>query len=157
VTANLEILVIEDDDTTRDVLVGAMKEMFPSISVVTAGDGVEALAQIEKRVPSLLILDMMMPLKTGAEVLRELSDRGQNLPVIVMSGFFKTKREVAEKAQIPEDCFEFVRKPFTFKDFVELIAKMLPQNGDISIRRREASGQRTDPHLPAIPQAPPAS
>jgi CheY-like chemotaxis protein len=70
-----EILIVEDEDDLRNILVELMREHFPDFSIVTAGDGEAALEQINRYTPSLLILNMIMPRKTGAEVLRELSNR----------------------------------------------------------------------------------
>ena len=63
-----KILVVEDDDTLREVY--SLKLSMEGFVVATAGDGREALELASKAQPDLIILDMMMPRMDGIEFLR---------------------------------------------------------------------------------------
>ncbi|MBW2616991.1 MAG: response regulator [Deltaproteobacteria bacterium] len=74
---------------------------------MAAKDGEEALQYLNKNTPSFLILNMMMPRKTGGEVLKKLSNRSERFPILVVSGYVESKEQVSEIGQILEDRFEF--------------------------------------------------
>ena len=80
------VLLVEDDETTRLPMSQLLE--LSGYEVDTAADGPEALRALGKRRPSMVLLDLMMPLMDGVEVLRrirkdpDLSD----LPVLVLSG-----------------------------------------------------------------------
>jgi CheY-like chemotaxis protein len=79
------ILVVEDDPALRDVLGSVLAE--DGWRVVTASDGGEALASVERDHPSAILLDLMIPRVDGFEVLRTLREQPatRDLPVIVVT------------------------------------------------------------------------
>lgn len=123
--AGKTVLIAEDDRLLCEVLAEVIIKEFPGISVRIAYDGIEALEQIAKNRPSLLILNMMMPGKGGAEVLQELWRLKIALPTFVMSGYVKSKAEVAKLGGVPLSSFEFLAKPFKLEKFNKIIGKLL--------------------------------
>ena len=119
------VLIAEDDYTLRKILEEFLVQAFKGISVVHAENGVEALQFIHRKPSSLLILNMMMPRMGGAEVLHELSKGGMRIPKLVMSGYYKTKEQVAADARVPEEFFEFMNKPFPMGDFLGKVEVLL--------------------------------
>lgn len=84
-----KILICEDD---KDLLyMFSMKFKKDGWDVKTARDGEEGLEQIEKNDFDLVLLDLMMPKKTGFQVLEELRANPiyRDLPIIVLSGLDK--------------------------------------------------------------------
>jgi two-component system nitrate/nitrite response regulator NarL len=79
------VLVAEDDPLTRSgielLLRGAGYEI-----VATAATGTAALDELARSRPDLLILDIQMPERSGLDVLRTLRNRGDNRPVILLTG-----------------------------------------------------------------------
>ena len=68
-----EIFVVDDDEDMRDILAGALApEGFP---VTTFEDGETLLAAAGTRVPICLFLDVVMPGRSGLEILQELRAR----------------------------------------------------------------------------------
>jgi len=124
------VLIAEDDPLMREILEDIIKEHFKRFSVVAVNDGEEALQYLNKNTPSLLILNMMMPRKSGGEVLRELSNRSERFPILVVSGWVESKKQVSELGQISGDRFEFLKKPFPIKDMVGIVKKMLLRYGN---------------------------
>jgi DNA-binding response OmpR family regulator len=82
---NGTILVVDDDPALRDVLGHVLAE--DGWRVLTASDGHEALASVERDQPTAMVLDLMIPHVDGFEVLRALRSRPatHDLPVIVVT------------------------------------------------------------------------
>jgi len=77
------ILVVDDDQAIRETLTDALT--MEGHAVLTAANGVEALALVEQEHPNLLLLDMHMPTMDGQALLAALHEKGIHLPVIVMT------------------------------------------------------------------------
>jgi CheY-like chemotaxis protein len=83
---DVSVLVVDDDVDTREMLAELLTAA--SYSVVTAGDGREALALLETIRPALILLDVQMPVMGGAEF-RQVQRRDPALiriPTVVISG-----------------------------------------------------------------------
>lgn len=85
--APLRVLVVDDDEDIRDVLV-VMVKRFGHLAD-RACDGVEAIDALAGRAYDVVLLDLMMPRMTGDDVLRWLQEhpeRGEDLRVVVATG-----------------------------------------------------------------------
>jgi signal transduction histidine kinase/AraC-like DNA-binding protein len=82
------ILVIDDDADTRTLYRHMIAHSFPQQRVIEAKDGAEALEMIQYELPSLILLDLMMPEMNGFAVLEVLrsNERTWHIPVVVISG-----------------------------------------------------------------------
>ena len=80
---NKLILVAEDDKALSRIL--TLKLENEAYEVILALDGQEALNLIKERKPNLVLLDLIMPVKNGFEVLEELQKEKTNTPIIVLS------------------------------------------------------------------------
>ena len=80
-----KILVVDDEPDVRNFLAACIEDA--GFQVDTAVDGVDALEKIESNPPDLITLDMVMPRKSGINVIRTLraDKRWANLPVIVIT------------------------------------------------------------------------
>lgn len=117
------VLIIEDDDFLRSLAVTKLeKEGF---SVFMAANGQDGLAQVTATNPSLIILDLMLPVMSGFEVLKTLkaSDATKNIKVIVFSN-------LGEESDI-KTCLDLgandylVKANFTLDELVEKIKDLL--------------------------------
>jgi CheY-like chemotaxis protein len=90
------VLVVDDDpairEAVRDVLEAA------GMRVATARDGAEALERVLAEPPSLVLLDMRMPVMDGWHFSRALRERGLALPVVVMTAAADARRRAEEIA-----------------------------------------------------------
>ena len=79
------ILVVDDASLVRAQLRGALRKV--DFVVLEAGDGVEALAQLEANAASvkLIICDIHMPNMNGLELLERLHATGSTTPVIILT------------------------------------------------------------------------
>ncbi len=84
-TGKQSILIIEDDELTRQALSDGVAQA--GYLALTANDGEEGLKVALEKQPDLILLDIMMPKKSGHEVLAELrKDKwGEKVPVIVLT------------------------------------------------------------------------
>ena len=80
-----KILVVEDEPDVRNFLVTCIRDV--GFIVDMAIDGVEALEKMEEDTPDLMTLDMVMPRKSGIELIRTLrkNEKWAKLPVIVIT------------------------------------------------------------------------
>lgn len=124
------VLVVDDDMVSRHVLGQALTSA--KLDHVSVGSGAEALAQIEKVHPSIVLLDLVMPAPDGYQILRILRARPEtrDLPVVVLTAL-DAEDEIAKAFEAGAD--DFVKKPFKP---VELVARVRGQ-----LRLRQAMDQ----------------
>ncbi len=113
-----KILVIDDSRMIRM----RVKDMLPSgnVQIIEARDGKEGLDLIHTERPQLIILDFLLPKKSGWEVYQEIQNSSdlKLIPLVLMSG---RKEEVTEKISEPFEEFAFVEKPFEREQLVKAI------------------------------------
>ncbi len=106
------ILVVDDDPSLLEVVALVLStEGYP---VLTARNGAEALQQVERARPALVLLDMRMPICNGWEFAARLRERGIALPILVMTAAQDARRWAEEIGATG-----YVPKPF---DIGELLA-----------------------------------
>ena len=108
------ILVVEDDVSILEMVMQILRA--EGYQVIGAKNGIEGLAEIERRPPSLILLDMRMPRMDGWEFAAALRARGIASPVVVMTAADNAKRWADE---VGAD--GYVVKPF---EFLELLASV---------------------------------
>jgi CheY-like chemotaxis protein len=112
--ASKTILVVEDDREIRSALVELLK--FEGYLVHAASDGQQALDQLRQGIrPHLIILDLMMPVKSGAQFREEqIQDPTiSGIPVIVLSADSNI-RKVSESMGVRH----FLKKPVNLEDLL---------------------------------------
>lgn len=124
--ASHKILVIDDSKVIRM----RVREMLPpgNFEVLEAKDGIEGLNLIRQEHPNLIMLDFLLPKKSGWEVFQEIQNHSelQTIPLVLMSG---RKEEVTEKISEPFEYFAFVEKPFEKKQLVDAIKEAMRKAG----------------------------
>ena len=110
------ILVVEDDEDTRAVLVDGLRDAVDA-RVTSAVNGLAALAVVALQPPALILLDLRLPDLDGLEVARRLKTRPATaaIPIIAMTG------QVARAEALAAGCDDFVAKPF---ELAELLARV---------------------------------
>lgn len=77
------VLVVDDSFLNRKFISDALS--FEDIDVLEAGSGIEALEILETENPSVIFLDIMMPVMDGMQFIEEMRKRGKAIPVIVVT------------------------------------------------------------------------
>ena len=118
------ILVVEDDRSLREGLTINLKH--EGYDVIPAGEGESGMRLAFDARPDLIILDIMMPVWSGLDILEELRKRGQQVPVLILSARNATADKVTGLNLGADD---YMTKPF---DLPELIARV-----KVMLRRRQ--------------------
>lgn len=99
-----KVLIIEDEPALADIY--STKMRIDGYDVVTAGDGVEGLDAAVRLVPDIILLDVLLPIKDGFEVLKDLkaTPKTREIPVIILSNLGQ-EYEVKRGLQLGACCF----------------------------------------------------
>jgi DNA-binding response OmpR family regulator len=113
------ILVVDDDPSTRLTIQWALEEA--GFLVETAADGIEALEQVQRARPALVVLDLRLPGIDGLTVAARLrADHGEPLPVLLVT---VEDRVAAIARRI--GAYAYLGKPFDLDDLVEAVRRGL--------------------------------
>ena len=123
------VLLVEDDPSVRDVVLRYLQRDGHRVSV--AGDGQQALDTIELDPPDLVVLDLMLPVLDGHEVLRRLRDRTdglQHVPVVMLTALAEEEDRIAGLTLGADD---YLTKPFSPRELAlrveSVLRRTLPQ------------------------------
>lgn len=116
----LRILVVEDD---LSILTGlSMNLRYEGYEVLQAQDGRKGLQKVIDEQPDLIVLDLMLPEMNGFEVLEELKQRGNTIPIVVLSAKgVETDRVMG--LNLGAD--DYVVKPFGLQELLARIRAVL--------------------------------
>jgi DNA-binding response OmpR family regulator len=145
----MKILLIEDDPkVSRIISTGLTSERFLVDSVV---DGAEGLHRATSEAYSLIILDLMLPLVDGTEVIRRLRAANIEIPILVLTA----KDAIADKVENFElGADDYLTKPFNFAELVVRVKSLLRRGptprsnhlavSDLVIDRMSRQAKRAD-------------
>jgi twitching motility two-component system response regulator PilG len=120
------VLVVDDSPTVRKIVQLTLQR--ERIQVLTAADGLSALATVADAHPDLILLDIMLPRMDGyniCQVIRK-SQKYRDLPIIMLSGkdgiFDKMRGKLAGSS-------DYITKPFDSADLVQTVKRYLSAPG----------------------------
>jgi PAS domain S-box-containing protein len=121
------VLVIDDDDKARDLIVRTLEK--DGFSIAAASNGAQGLALAKQLKPLCIILDIMMPGMDGWEMIKVLKNTPEiaNIPVIINSIADKLKQADADGA------IAYLSKPFQKFELLDLLNELAPEQNDIDI------------------------
>lgn len=122
---NQTVLIVDDDELLVSLLDEFIKSEFPEMTRQLAYNGIEALDQLRRNTPSLLIIGMYMPGLTGAEVLKSLKTRRVHIPALMISGNVSSKEEAIKLSGYPANSLAFLRKPFQLEILADTMRGLL--------------------------------
>jgi DNA-binding response OmpR family regulator len=126
-----EILIVEDEPSIAEVV--ALYLRRAGFQVESVPDGDVALKRLEKHLPDLVILDVMLPGADGFTILRWIRDRS-DVPVI----FITARREEVERiAGLELGADDYVVKPFSPQELVSRVRAVLRR-----VRREDNQGEK---------------
>lgn len=122
------VLVVDDDDAVRGVIVSALEDA--GYACIEARDGREGVQLARERLPDLVILDIVMPELTGDEAQRILrhDHRTRYIPVIFVTGQGKSRDKAARLLGGADD---YVSKPFAIEELVARVAAVLRRSAEL--------------------------
>ncbi len=134
--ASRTVLTIEDDAAIRRGIVDALT--FAGFHVLQSGNGDEGLKMAVRQSYDLLLLDLVLPGKSGLEILKEVRSTRPTQPVIILTA----RGEEADRVQgLKLGADDYVVKPFSVKELMARVEAVL----------RRSPERPTDVHEAAIP------
>lgn len=125
----LRILVAEDDENMCKILKLYLQKEGYSVAIVL--NGKDAISYLEKNKADLLLLDWMLPLKTGIEVCKELRLMKIPIKIIMLTAKTTTDNELLGLTVGADD---YIRKPFDMKILLIRIKKLCNSETELKYR-----------------------
>ncbi len=133
------ILVADDEESLRLLIRTTLDN--PEYTILEAGDGVAALQMARQELPDLIVLDWMMPGKSGLEVARELraDPRTASLAILMLTAMGQEKDR---KEGLAAGVQAFLVKPFSPLELLERVQAVLRVCEFCRGERNEGASQR---------------
>lgn len=112
------VLIVDDDPTIAHALAIALAS--EGYIAVAAHNGQEALQIVERQPFDLILSDVMMPRVNGHQLVAALRERGNSVPVVLMSA--------AAKSELTADGVPFMQKPFDLDDVIQLVEQTIGES-----------------------------
>jgi len=115
------ILIVDDTDWNRDLLVQLLEEDYNILQAVDGADGVQ---KTEENKPDLVLMDLGMPVMDGWEATRKIkaNDALKNIPIIAVTSHAMVGDEIdARKA----GCDDYMSKPIDDELLIQKIKKFI--------------------------------
>lgn len=120
-------LLVEDNPSFRKILKDDLQSEFPSMDIIEAGDGTEALEKISSSPPNLIFMDIRLPGQNGLELTRMIKADHPNILVIVLTSYdLPEYREAAVRYKA--DHF-FSKGSIAAEEIAKLVKSILLQKG----------------------------
>lgn len=120
------ILIVDDDHEILHAIRAVTENK--GYRVLTATDGNSGLSVAERESPDLIIVDMMMPKKSGFLVLEKLRSRSKTHPRVIMITANEGGRHRAYAEMLGVD--DYIRKPFAMDRLIESVQRLCPLKKD---------------------------
>lgn len=122
------VLIADDEPTLRSLLKTNLQ--LEGFETLTASNGEEALRIIRDETPDVVLLDVMMPVMDGWQVLEELSkSHNRHTKVILVTAKASTESQLQGWEL---GCDEYLTKPFDLDDMIDRIMEVVERNGNDS-------------------------
>jgi len=118
-----KILLVEDEEVLRMLVTDTLED--EGYEVDEAVDGGEAYEKIQETSYDLLLVDYMMPVLTGLELIHKIRQEGNKVKIIMLSA----KSQTADQQKVKDAGADgFVSKPFSPIELTERIGEMLRES-----------------------------
>lgn len=148
------VLVVDDKEMLRDSVAVTLQRA--GFGVLAAGDGKQALEIVAKRRPDAIVTDLRMPGLTGIELIEEIREIDDDLPVVLMTAFGTI--ETAVQA-MKLGAFDYVTKPFEGDELLISVkraiehARLKRENAVLRLAASEAAPAGAAPSSAGAPRA----
>ena len=115
-----DILIVDDEPSVVEVVSLYLRR--EGFSVRSAGDGEQALVAIDSQLPTLIILDLMLPKIDGMEIMRQLRQRSTDVPIIMLTA---RGQETDRIYGLELGADDYVVKPFSPAELVARVKAVL--------------------------------
>ncbi len=117
-----KVLIAEDDEDSRDLIVFMIKRSGLDIQLLQAENGQEAVQLTEQHIPELILMDMQMPVMDGFTAVKiiKANPELQHIPIIAFTAQTRAEDKVLTKSI---GCVEHYSKPMDPEELTRLIRK----------------------------------
>jgi two-component system response regulator VicR len=124
---DLKILIAEDDVLMIKILEFILKK--EGYQVTSCKDGLSAIEKIPILVPDLIITDIMLPFRSGLEIIGFTKENYEETPVIVVSSLGEEEGTVVEAFNLGAD--DFVSKPFNPNELLLRVKRLFAKRNQV--------------------------
>jgi two-component system, OmpR family, response regulator ChvI len=137
------IAVVDDEDNIRETVAFALRR--EGYEAVMFRDGMEAWEAFQERLPTLAILDIMMPRMDGLELCRKLRSRSEVLPIIFLTS---RDEELDRILGLELGADDYLCKPFSMRELIARVKVLLRR---LSLSQEPRSKEAESPPLRSGP------
>ena len=119
--SNLKILIAEDDVLTTKILEYILEK--DGYEVTSCPNGIIAIEKIAEFLPNLIITDIILPFRSGLEIIDYSKENFEHIPIIVLSCLGEEERVLLEAFNLGAD--DFVYKPFNPNELLLRIKRLI--------------------------------
>ena len=118
-----DVLLVDDDDDILETLEAALEEL--NVNIRCTGNGNEAVRMVQDRVPDLLVLDQMLPGRSGFIILENIRNfrKESGKPPIIMITANPGSRHKVYAETLGVDVY--LNKPFRMERFIDAVKSLL--------------------------------
>ncbi len=116
-----KVLLIEDDAALRTTLASALES--EGFLALMASDGAEGLNKASSDGPDLVVLDLVLPSMGGLEVCRRLREKGNDVPIVMLTG--QKKEEIDKVLGLELGADDYMLKPVGVREFIARVRAVL--------------------------------
>ena len=116
------ILIVDDEEQMRDLLVKVLEKSGYQVSA--SAEGSQALAMLEREPADLVVTDVRMPGMGGMEALRAIKELNPDIVVIIMTAFGSIDQAVQA---VKDGAYDYINKPFKIEEMLLTIDKALEE------------------------------
>lgn len=127
-----KILVVDDEQNMRTGLKDNLE--FEGYDVETANDGEQGLKKIFEGSYNLIILDVMMPKKSGFDVCKEIRKAGMTTPVILLTA---KGEEIDKVVGLEIGADDYVTKPFSLRELLARVKAILRRSENLVMNEED--------------------
>ncbi|HLF94327.1 MAG TPA: response regulator [Planctomycetota bacterium] len=120
-----KILVVDDTKSIREIVAYLLRSR--GCDVIESGDGLDAWEKATTQSPDLIVLDAMIPKKTGFEICEQLKkdDRWKKIPILMLTAITRDSGKTDEYWREKSHADDFMSKPFKAAELVERVLRLL--------------------------------
>jgi two-component system copper resistance phosphate regulon response regulator CusR len=128
---NIDILIVEDEQRLADLLKKQLEDSGYNVEI--AFDGYIGKQLVEKKIYSLIILDINLPLLNGYDLCKEIRKTNSSTPIIMLTAFGTPDNKIAGFDAGADD---YILKPFDFRELLARVNVFLRRSGTIHLTEK---------------------
>ena len=119
-TVEKKVLLVDDDRDILAAMEAAMSDL--GVKILAAVDGNQAVEMAERHGPDVVVLDLMLPKRSGLLVMEKLRKQAKRPKVVMITGNPGTRHKIFAKSLGVD---EYINKPFRMEKLIEAVKKLL--------------------------------